>query len=169
MLFHRRTLTFVFAVAFGLALVFSLSRASLAEHRDTHEPNPNGVPPEPFEVDFVDDACPNFAVHFEGSGKLKDIEKPDGSFIFLAPGFRTTLTNVEEPENQITVGNNAPFHDTFLPNGDILSVVTGKILFWPPLQLFVGRHTFLIDGETEEIIRIVSSKGQEIDLCARLA
>ncbi len=162
-LVHRRTLVFVLALALGLALVFALSRASSAD-------SPNGVPPEPDEVDMVvEDACPDFAVHFEGSGKVKEIQKPDGSFIFLGPGFRITLTNVEEPENQITVHNTAPFHDTFLPNGNILSVVTGQILVWPPLELFVGRHTFLIDGETFEIIEFVSSKGKEVDLCARLA
>jgi hypothetical protein len=167
-LVQRRHVVSVLAVAIGLALVFALSRASMAAPSTPDEPNPNA--PMPLEFDRVEeDACPDFAVRFEGTGMLKEIEKPDGTFIFLAPGFRITLTNVEEPENQITVHNTAAFHDTFLPNGDILSVDTGQFLVWPPLQLFVGRHTLLIDGETFEIIEFVSSQGKTVDLCAQLA
>jgi hypothetical protein len=100
MLFHRRTLTML-AVAFGLAIVFALSRASSAE-------SPNGVPPEPFVVDMVvEDACPDFAVHFGGSGKIKEIKTPDGGFLLPAPGSSITVTNIEEPDNQVTVHNTA--------------------------------------------------------------
>jgi hypothetical protein len=163
-LVHRRMLVFVLGVAFGLAAVFALSRASSAA-------SPNGVPPELLTVDMVEeDACPDFPVHFEGTLKAKAIEKPDGSFIFVGPGFRMTLTNLEDPDNQITVHNTAGAgHSTRLPNGNILLVVTGPHIEWPPLRLFVGRVTLLIDGDRGNVIRVVSSKGKTVDLCARLA
>jgi hypothetical protein len=153
-LLPRRLVVFVLAGALGLALVLVLSRASSA------------APPEPDEVDMiVEDAC-DFPVHFEGSGKVKTIELSDGRTIEVAPSFRVTLTNLEEPDNQVTVHNTAAFHITPLPNGAALFVITGQILSWPPLELLVGRHTFLIDSEGNETL--LSSAGQEIDLCARL-
>lgn len=111
-------------------------------------------------------AC-DFPVHFEGSGKIKEIEKPDGILLLPAPGFSITLTNVEEPDNQVTVHNDSAWQFKPLPDGTTLLVVPGQFLVWPPLQLFVGRHTFLLDSEGE-IIELVSSQGKEVDLCALL-
>ena len=157
---HPRTLVFVLAVAFGLALVFGLGRASSAA-------SPNGVPPENFEVDMVVKNACDFAVHFEGSGKIKEIQKPDGGTLVPAPGSAITLTNVEEPANQVTVHNDAAWKYTPLPNGETLVEIPGSVISWPPLQLLVGRHTYLIDSKGNETL--VSSAGQEIDLCASLA
>jgi hypothetical protein len=161
-LVQRRLVVFVLAVAFGLALVFALSRASSAD-------SPNGVPPEPFVVDMVvEDACPDFAVHFEGGGKIKEIQTPDGGTLLPGPGSRITLTNVEEPENQVTVHNTSAWKFTPLPDGTTLLVIPGQVLSWPPLELLVGRHTALLDSDGE-IIEEVRSQGKEVDLCARLA
>jgi hypothetical protein len=160
-LVHRRTLVFVLAVAFGLILVFALSRASLAD-------SPNGVPPEPFEDDHVEDACPDFQGRFQESGKVKVIELSDGREIVTAPGVHITLTNVEEPENQITVNFNSAWHFTPLDNDEFLFVATGPLLLRPLLHLLRGRFVARVDS-AGEIIEIVSFKGNDIDLCARLA
>jgi hypothetical protein len=160
-LVHRKVVVFVLGVAFGLAAVFALSRASMAA-------SPHGGPPELFTVDMVvEDACPDFPVHAEGTLEAKAIENPDGTFIFVGPGFSITLTNLEDPDNQITVHAAAAFHDTRLPDGNILSVVTGRLIEWSPLQLFIGRHTLLI-GERGDVLEFVSSQGKTVDLCARL-
>jgi hypothetical protein len=94
--------------------------------------------------------------------------KPDGSLLLPAPGLSITLTNVEEPDNQVTVHNDSAWQEKPLPDGTTLLVVPGQVLSWPPLQLLVGRHTALFDSEGE-FIEEVSSQGKEVDLCARLA
>jgi hypothetical protein len=158
---NRRLVGFVLAVAFGLTLVFALSRASSAD-------SPNGVPPEPFEDDHVEDACPDFQVRFQESGKLKFIQLSDGREIVTAPGFHVTLTNVENPENQITVIYTSAFHFTPLNNDEFLLVAPGPVVLRPPLELVRGRVVARLDS-AGELIEIVSSKGKSVDLCALLA
>jgi hypothetical protein len=176
-LVHRRIVGFVLAAAFGLALVLVLSGASSAAPSNPHEPNPNAPFPIDGEPDTLVGFC-DFLVVVEGEGKLKDIKKPDGSIISIAPGWRTTMTNLEEPENQITVHNTAPFHDTPLPNGDTLKVTTGQIFllfdfdFTEELQqgiyLATGRTTVVEDAEGNWDASTFRNQGQLIDVCAIL-
>jgi hypothetical protein len=120
---YRRMVVIVLGVAFGLALVFALSRASSAA-------SPNGVPPEPFELNFIEENLCAFPVLVKGDGKIKDIEKPDGSIISTGPGSRVTMTNLDEPDNQITVSNTAAFHNVPLSNGETLLVTMGQIFLF---------------------------------------
>jgi hypothetical protein len=171
MLLHRRTLAFVFALAFGLALVFALSRASSAA-------SSNGVPPEPFRVSFIEQNLCDFPVLVEGDGKVKDRERPDGSIISTAPGFSITMTNLEEPDNQITVTNTAAFHFIPLSDGETLFVGTGQFFlfldedFTEELQqgiyLAIGRTTVVEDAEGNWDPSTFRNDGQLIDVCAIL-
>jgi hypothetical protein len=102
---HRRMVVIVLGVAFGLALVFALSRASSAA-------SPNGEDPEPVVFSNIEKNLCDFRVLIEGEGKIKDIEKPDGSIISTGPGVTITMTNLEEPDNQITVSDTAAWHFT---------------------------------------------------------
>jgi hypothetical protein len=65
----------------------------------------------------------------EGSGKIKWIESGTGQLISPAPGFSDTMTNREEPENQITVSDTGVYHVTLLPDGEELWATTGTIFF----------------------------------------
>ena len=167
----RRMVVIVLGVAFGLALVFALSRASSAA-------SPNGEAPKPFELNVIEENLCAFPVLIEGEGKLKDIEKPDGSIISTAPGFSTTMTNLDEPDNQITVSNTAAFHDVPLSNGETLLVITGQIFllfdedFTEELQqgiyLAIGRTTVVEDAEGKWDASTFRNQGQLIDVCAIL-
>jgi hypothetical protein len=168
MLLHRRVVVFVLAVVIGVAVVFVLPKATSA------------APPEPFEVSFIEAELCDFPVLFEGSGKVKLIELPDGRIIDVAPGFRTTLTNLEEPDNQVTVHNTAAIHLTVLPNEVTLVVITGQILVrvFPEdveeselhqgIYLAIGRTTWREDAEGN-LIGSIRNEGELIDMCARLA
>jgi hypothetical protein len=156
MLLHRRVVVFVLAVVIGVAMILVGTRATSAQ-------------PSPIDVTrtfTVRGAC-DFPVLFEASGTLNFIELPGDRTIVTAPDTTVTLTNLEEPDNQITVVVTAAEHLTTLSDGTTVSVITGQILSWPPLELLVGKHTFLVNkGGLAELL---SSEGQEIDVCARLA
>jgi hypothetical protein len=128
----------------------------------------SGMRPRPFERTFtVRNAC-DFPIRFEASGSLKTIVLPGDRTIVTAPGTTVTLTNLDEPEKQITVSVTASEHLTTQPDGRRVNVITGRILSWPPLELLVGQHTFLVNRQGRET-EMLRSEGQVIDLCADLA
>jgi hypothetical protein len=165
-------LVFVLGAAFGPTLVIAPSRASAAD-------SPNGVPPDPVDsepatlVGFCE-----FPVLVEGGGKIKWIETGNGQLISPAPGWRTTMTNLEEPENQITVSNTGVYHVTPLPDDEELWVTTGTIFllfdvdFTEELQqgiyLVHGRTTVVQDAEGNWDASTFRIRGQVIDVCAKL-
>ena len=169
---HRRMVVIVLGVAFGLALVFALSRASSAA-------SPNGNDPEPLVVSNIEENLCDFRVLIEAEGKIKDIEKPDGSIISTAPGVTVTMTNLEEPDNQITVSDTAAWQFTPLANGGTLFVGRGQFFlffdedFTEELQqgiyLAIGRTTWVEDAEGNPDASTFRNDGQLIDVCATLA
>jgi hypothetical protein len=156
-LVHRRVVVLALAVALGLTMILVGTRTTSAKPSSSEEPNPF----------TVRGAC-DFPVLFEPSGRLNIIELPDGRTIVTAPGTTVTLTNLEEPDNQIRVVVTAAEHLTPQPDGTTLDVITGQILTWPPLELLVGKHTLLLNKQGK-VIEMLSSEGQEIDVCALLA
>jgi hypothetical protein len=152
-------------VSLILALVLAAMIAGTASAA-----SPNGVAPFHVMVDRVEKhACPDFAVHVEASGLEKIIVKPDGSLLIPHPGIIITLTNVEEPDNQVTLHNSFVLQEKPLPDGTTSEVILGRVLTGPGLKLRVGRTTYRYDSDTGKLIEKLSTQGQVIDLCAILA
>jgi hypothetical protein len=108
-------------------------------------------------------------VLFEVSGKGKTIELPGGRTIFTSPGLRVTLTNLDEPTNQVSYVITGAFHERELASGRLKVVATGRNLLFDPsfgMFLMVGRFTFEVN---EDAVTRPTGKGRMIDVCVRLA
>ncbi len=82
----------------------------------------------------------------------------------------TTLTNLDNPENQETLNITGAFHQTTLENGDVVTVATGRNLLGDPeagFVLAIGDFSFVFDKEGN-LIQPLSGEGQLIDICALL-
>src|SRR5215210_1490274 len=127
----------------------------------------SAAPPEPVdETPFtVEDVCA-FPVTLEVSGKGKVIELPGDRLLGLSPGLRVTLTNEDDPANQVTYVITGAFHVTTLADGTQVVVATGRNLLFDPSGMFltIGRFTFVPDTGM-----LATGKGRMIDVCARLA
>jgi hypothetical protein len=155
---RRRLVVFTLAVALALAVVVVLPKASSAE------------PPESLEDTFTAEDLCDFPVLFEVSGKAKFIDLPGARAIDASPGLRVTLTNVEDPANQVSYVITGAFHETELADGSLAVVATGRnLLFDPSFGMFltIGRFTFVVDEEGN--LTRPTGKGRMIDVCARLA
>jgi hypothetical protein len=155
---HHRLIVCVLAVALALAMAVMLPRATSA------------APPEPADqTDTLEGIC-DFPVLFEVSGKSKFIDLPGTRAIQTSPGLRVTLTNPEEPANQVRYVITGAFHVTVLDDGSQAVVATGRnILFDPSFGMFltIGRFTFVVDEEGN--LSLPTGKGRLIDVCAALA
>jgi hypothetical protein len=110
-------------------------------------------------------------VRFDVTGKMKTIELPAGRTIFIFPGLTAALTNVDQPEHQVTLGVTGTFHQTVLENGDVETVVTGRNLLFDPeagFVLAIGRFSFVVD-EQGNLVQPLSGTGQLIDVCELLS
>jgi len=167
---HRRLWLCVLAVllASGLALAM-VPKAALAAP-PTHL---KGF----FEEDFViTDVCA-FPVRLEAAGKyrLMFLNNPRAPFdVFeVLPPAPVTLTNLDEPTNDLTVrGAARPPHGTenLGPGGGDLVVETGRFFVLDPgfgLFLFQGRATYIVDEGGN--FTLLSTKGRMTDLCALLS
>jgi hypothetical protein len=162
MLLHRRMLVLAVVTALALVIAFALPKASSAE------------PPGPVDVTFeAPDVC-DFPVSVKITGESKTIVLPDDSQLITSPGLRATLTNLKEPDNQVSFGITGPIHQRELDNGVLLDVGSGHNLLLDP-----GGGAFLTTGRTEYTltptdvpgvfdITILESTGQVIDVCALL-
>ncbi len=164
-LHRRRLVVFTLAVALALAVVVVLPRASSA------------APPEPVNDRFVAEGYCDFPVLVEGTGHVKIRELPGGDFL-LTGRVVSTLTNLDDPENQLIdrgggSGRITPLTDEGL-EGDVLVVARGHNFLFDPgegIFLTIGRVTFTVAGGpfVGGDINILESKGKVIDVCARLA
>jgi hypothetical protein len=161
MLLHRRMLVLVVGAALALAVVIVLPRTSSA------------APPEPVEdrETLIVGACA-FPVLLVETGKEKLIELP-GDDILIFPGLRGTLTNLEEPDNQLTLVEPGTGRLTPLENGDLLVVATGHSLLIVPgegIFLAIGRVEFTLAPpyNVGSELTILENQGQLIDVCALL-
>ena len=161
MLLHRRMLVLVVGTALALAVAFVLPKASQAE------------PPGPGDVTFeAPDVC-DFPLLVEFTGKTKTINL-DGSQLITSPGLRATLTNLEDPDNQVSFGITGPIRLTELEGGVLSVVGRGRNLLLDPgggAFLTIGRVVFTlaptaVPGVYD--ITILESTGPVIDVCALL-
>jgi hypothetical protein len=159
MLLHRRILVLVVGVALALAVAFVLPKVSTAQA------------PEPVvdrETTIVG-ACA-FPVLLEETGKQKLIELPG---IMIFPGLKGTLTNLADPDNQVTLVEPGTGRVTPLENGDLLVEATGRnILVVPGEGIFqtIGRVEFTLAPpyDVGSELTILANQGQLIDVCALL-
>jgi hypothetical protein len=169
-LHRRRLVVFALVVALALAVVVVLPKATTAA------PSENAGPPEPAQPPTftVEGAC-DFPVLFEQTYKVKFIDVPGEDFMLVFPpsGGTTTLTNLDEPENQVTVGGGGKGRVRPLENGEWLVKVSGhNILVVPDEGIFeVRRATFTLAPpfEVGSELTILESRGKLVDLCAALA
>src|ERR687893_1796226 len=102
---YRRLVVCALAVALALAIAVMLPRVTSAQA------------PEPVdEIPFVVEGECDFDVLVEFSGKSKVIALPGGRTLITSPGLFATLTNLEEPTNQVTLNITGAFHITELAN-----------------------------------------------------
>ena len=144
------------AIALGLTAILVGTTATLAK-------------PTPIETTFTLRSSCDFPVLFEGSGKLNVLELPGGVTFLHAPSGHYTLTNLEEPDNQVRVATFTSVTETPLSRGETLVEINGHIFFFEQgsFELLIGRFTFLVKGGRWELL---SSEGRlDIDLCAQLA
>jgi hypothetical protein len=153
---HRTTLM-VCVLAGALALTIALVAAK----------DVSAAPPEPVdETPFTIEGLCAFPVTFEVSGKMKMIDLPGDRLLVLSPGQRVTLTNEDDPANQVTYVITGAFHITTLADGTQVEVFTGRNLILDPSGIFlaIGRFTYVVNSGM-----LATGKGRMIDVCARLA
>ena len=146
------------AIALGLTAILVGTTATLAQNT-----------PTPIERTLTIRGACDFPVLFEGSGKFHVIELPGGVTFLHAPSGHYTLTNLEEPDNQVRVATFTSVTETPLSRGETLVEINGHIFFFEQgsFELLIGRFTFLVKGGRWELL---SSEGRlDIDLCAQLA
>jgi hypothetical protein len=128
------------------------------------------MPPTDVSGTFEVSGLCDFDVRFDVSGKGSTIALPRGGFILTSPGLTVTLTNLDQPENQVTLNVTGTITQTVLQNGDLQSVMNGRNLFFDPsvgFVLLIGTFTAVTDAETGETT--LAGNGQVIDVCALLS
>ncbi len=155
---HRRLVLCVLAVALAaLAVVLVLPKDASAAR------------PQPVDATETLRGFCDFPVLLETSGKAKFIDLPGARSISTSPGLRVTLTNLEEPTNQVSYVITGSFHETELATGSLAVVATGRNLLFDPSfgwLLTIGRFTFV---DEEGNLTRPKGKGRVIDVCERLA
>jgi hypothetical protein len=137
----------------------------------------SAAPPEP--VDTTPFTVPegiacDFPLQAELSGKSNVKELPGGRTLSTSPGLRVTLTNLEEPTNQVSYVITGSFLIRELDDGNEFVVARGRnIVFGPNVGMFltIGRFTFVAfdaDG-TPLALTQPEDNGRLIDVCAQLA
>jgi hypothetical protein len=165
MLLHRRVLVLVAGVALALAVV------AMWPPKDA-----SAEPPTRVDGSSVDEGFCDFPVLREETGHVKLKELPGGDFL-LTGQIATTLTNLDNPENQFFdpggfSGRVTPLTDAGL-EGDVLVEASGHNLLFDPgegIFLIIGQATFTVaDGPfVGGDITILESHGKVIDVCAQL-
>jgi hypothetical protein len=165
-LLHRRMLVLVVGAALALVV------AAGAWPKDASAQLP--PPPQPVDNTFTVEGACEFSVLFEESGKVMDIALPGGDVLRIFPAARSTLTNLDEPSNQVTVRGGGMGRVT-PPSveGDLLVTVTGhNVLVVPGEGIFeVRQATFTLAPpyDVGSELTILESRGKLVDLCALLA
>ncbi len=157
---HRTLMVCVLAGALALAVALVATEGASAE-----PPQPVTFPP----LELGKEYC-GFPVLYEVSGKTKVIDLPNGDTLFKNPGGRVTLTNLDEPTNQLTYVSTGTIRLTESENGELLLITTGRTVLADEnigILVPIGRFTLVIDEEGH--FSQPTGKGRLIDVCARLA
>jgi hypothetical protein len=155
----RKMLRSVLAVVAIVLAVSAFERVSVAAQNS------------PVAVDDTSTFAPgelcDFGLEITLSGKGKTIELPGGRFIFTSPGLQATLTNLSVPSKQVTLNITGAFHQTTTPEGNVVTVSTGRSLLGDPVAGFVlaiGRFSFVFNA-ANELVQPLQGRGQLIDAC----
>ena len=112
-----------------------------------------------------------FPVEVQFSGKGKQINLPDGSFIATSPGLKVTLTNTETG-TQETFSISGSFDVTTDPEtGNVTTTSRGTSLLGDPEAGFVvatGNFSFVLNAKGK-LVEPLSGEGELIDVCEALA
>ena len=160
----RRLVVFTLAVALALAVVVMWSPRVASAEPPTRVDPPSSV----------DEGYCDFPVLREETGVVKDRVLPGGDLL-LTGHIVTTLTNLDNPENQlIDRGGGFSGRVTPLTGGDVLVVARGHNFLFDPgegIFLIIGQATFTVAGgpTVGGDITILESHGKVIDVCAALA
>ena len=164
---HRRRL-----VVMALAVALALAVVAMWPPKDA-----SAEPPTRVDGSFVDEGFCDFPVLREETGHVKFTELPGGDFLVRGQ-VATTLTNLDNPENQFFDpggfrGRVTPLTDAGL-EGDVLVEASGHNLLFDPgegIFLIIGQATFTVAGgpSVGGDITILESHGRVIDVCERLA
>jgi len=128
------------------------------------------APPEDVDQTFTFEGGCSFAILVHVVGKTKFIELPDGSTIMTNPGVVVTLTNLDN-QHQETFGITGAFHQDTLPNGDLVTVSTGRSLTFDPvagLVLIMGRFSWIFDAQGN-LVQPLQGNGRVVDVCELLS
>jgi hypothetical protein len=161
---HRRRL-----VVFTLAVALALAVVVMWPPKDA-----SAEPPTRVDRSSVDEGYCDFPVLREETGVVKFRELPGGDLL-LTGHIVTTLTNLDNPENQlIDRGGGFSGRVTPLTGGDVLVEASGHNLLFDPgesIFLIIGQATFTVAGgpSVGGDITILESHGKVIDVCAALA
>jgi hypothetical protein len=135
--------------------------------------NPNAGRPEDFTQDVIllaGQGC-QFDTSISIEGTIKELNVGDRT-IFIGPRARATVTNLEEPSNQVTLDIPGSFHLTELSDGTVVYDVDGRNLLWggtlPTVTLTIGTFTFALDPSGNEV-QALEGHGQTIDVCAMIS
>ena len=156
---QRRMQVLVLSVALTVVLALMLPKAASA------------APPDAVNSSVITTfgSC-DFPVIIDISGKAKTVELPGGRAIVTSPGTRATLTNLDEPANQVSYLITGAYHQTELANGDLVVETTGRTLLFDQsfgMFLAIGRFTFVLDEEGS-FVQPPTGKGRMIDVCSLL-
>jgi hypothetical protein len=170
------------AIVLALSVILALVVAAPTVLAQDEGP-PNGGAPEDFTATIIvdpEDPDPplpghcSFPIQLDLSGKAKTIELPDGSAIITSPGLFVTVTNLDTPENQVTLNITGTFHETTAENGDVTTRITGRNLPFDPdagVNLTIGNFSYVFDknGNLIQSFEDTDGKGQVIDVCELLS
>ncbi len=159
----------VFALAAALVMAVLAVAAVVASPKAA-----SAAPPERFVDTFIVEGACDFPVRIVNSGKFKEIALPGGDLLSISSGV-STLTNLEEPSNRVTLRGGGKGRITFpsTEGGDLLVTVTGhNALVVPGEGIFdVRKATFTLAPpyDVGSKLTILERRGKIVDLCARLS
>lgn len=129
----------------------------------------------PAEVSFTVDLPANFfkqgacafPVRLAASGKGGTIDLPGDRFIFTSPGLMAVVTNLDDPSKSVNLTVTGAFHQSIEPNGDVVTIVTGRNLLGDPeagFVLAIGTFSFTFDA-AGALVQPLAGFGQLVNVC----
>jgi hypothetical protein len=161
----RKTSLVVASVVLVISCIFGLPPADAQKPGGTP---PTLVPPNPQTTPENPTLFCTFSVEVLASGKVSQITLPGGGFIITAPGLDVTLTNVTDPSKSVTFNVTGVFHQSRDPNGNTVTVATGRNLLADPFAGFVlaiGSFSFTSAANGDIVVPLAGIGGQLIKIC----
>ena len=108
-----------------------------------------------------------FPIRVQTSGKAGTITLPGNRFIFTSPNLRAVVTNLDDPSKSVTLVITGAQRQSTSPNGDVVTVATGRNLLGDPeagFVLAIGTFSFIFDS-AGNLVQPLTGMGQLIDVC----